>query len=114
MMMKKRIEIRSILFHLLFQLTLTFLSSLHWFLLIPSLIGYIIVIYKEYFQRTNSAHFSNHYLATIVFTIIHFICVLSYNKILPWEIGLVVLFHLLIVHYARRLGASPFRLDLSW
>lgn len=113
-MIKKRVEIVNIISHLFLQLTLTFLSSLQWFLLVPSLIGYIIFIWKEYLHPINPNLFFNHYLATIVFTIIHFIFVLSYNKILPWEIGLVVLFLLLILHYARRLGASPFRLDLSW
>ncbi|CAF3347930.1 unnamed protein product [Rotaria socialis] len=68
----------------------------------------------QYYQSNDFSPLCNHYLSSIIFTIIHFIFVLSYNKILPWEIGLVVLFILLILHYARRLGASIFRWDLTW
>lgn len=113
-MVKKRLVIPLILSHLFVQLSLTLISSLHWFLLVICLLAYLTLLSKEYFYSKNSVVFSNHYLSSIIFTIIHFIFVLSYNKILPWEIGLVVLFLLLILHYARRLGASIFILDLSW
>ncbi len=113
-MMKKRLVIPVVFFHLVLQLTLTFISSLHWFLLVLSSIGYAILLFKEYYHPINPALFCNHYLSSIIYTVIHFIFVLSYNKILPWEIGLVVLFALLILHYARRLGASIFRWDLNW
>ncbi len=112
--MKKRLAISVIFFHLLLQLALTFLSSLHWFLLLLSFIGYTILLIKEYYRPNNSVLFCNHYLSSIIFTIIHFIFVLAYNKILPWEIGLVILFALLILNYARGLGLSIFRWDLAW
>ncbi|CAF1030543.1 unnamed protein product [Rotaria sordida] len=113
-MLKKRLHITLVLLHLVLQLTLTFISSLHWFLLILSFIGYSILLYKQYYHSNNPSLFCNHYLSTIIFTSIHFIFVLAYNKILPWEIGLVILFLILILHYARRLGASIFRWDLTW
>ncbi|CAF1229022.1 unnamed protein product [Adineta ricciae] len=68
----------------------------------------------QYKDSRKSSRLCYHYISTIVFTIIHFIFVLAYNKILPWEIGLVVLFLLLILHYAQRLGASLFKSDLTW
>lgn len=113
-MIKKRLAIPLIFSHLILQLSLTLISSLHWVFLVISLLGYVIFLFKEYHYVRNPILFSNHYLSTIIFTIIHFIFVLSYNKILPWEIGLVVLFLLLLLHYARRLGASIFKLDLTW
>jgi hypothetical protein len=113
-MIKKSLSIPFIFFHLVLQLTLTFISSLHWFLLVLSFIVYVTLLFKEYYHSNNPILFCNHYLSSIIFNIIHFIFVLSYNKILPWEIGLLVLFLLLILHYSRRLGASIFKWDLSW
>lgn len=113
-MTKKHFVISLILLHLILQLTLTFISSIHWFLLVISLISYAIVLVKEYYQKNRSSLLCNHYISSIIFTIIHFIVILAYNKILPWEIGLVVLFLILILHYSRRLAPSLFRFDLQW
>lgn len=113
--MKKYPSIRIIFGHLILQLILTFFSSLHWLFLVLSLIGYIFLLFKEYYRSNNSILFVNHYLSAIIFTIIHHFFVLSYAKILPWENGLVILFGLLILNYALRLGGlSIFRRDLSW
>lgn len=113
-MTRKRLVISSILLHLIFQMTLTFISCLHWFLLVICLIGYAILLFKEYNNKTQPDLLCNHYLASLIFTIIHFIFVLAYNKILPWEIGLAVLFIILILHYSRRLASSIFKFDISW
>ncbi|CAF1383436.1 unnamed protein product [Adineta steineri] len=112
--MKNRLVISSVFLHLLLQLILTTISSIHWFLLLISFIVYTLILYKQYYYSKNPSLFCNHYISSIIFTAIHFIFVLSYNKILPWEIGLVILFLLLILHYSRRLGASIFKWDLVW
>lgn len=112
-MVKKRLSLPIVFSHLVLQLTLTFISSLHWFLLVLSMIGYVFLLIKEYYLLNNSLLFCNHYLSTIIFTIIHYIFVLTYNKILPWENGLVILFGLLILHYVRRLDVPIFQLDLT-
>ncbi|UJR25027.1 hypothetical protein I4U23_006388 [Adineta vaga] len=114
MMIKNRQFISSVLLHLIVQLILTTLSSIHWLLLLLIFSIYSIELYKQYKNSQKSSLFCCYYLSSIMFTIIHFIFILSYNKILPWEIGLVILFLLLIIYYARRLGASLFNWDLSW
>ena len=113
-MARKLLGIPSVLLHLSLQLILTFISSLHWLLLVISLFAYLTVLFKEYYHASQPSLLCNHYLSTLLFTLIHFVFILAYNKLLPWEIGLEVLFLVLILHYARRLGASVFKFDLTW
>ena len=113
-MIRKRLSIGLVALHLIIQLILSFISSLHWILLVLALITYATVLYKEFVHPTNSSLFCNHYLSSIIFTLIHYIFILTYNKILKWELGLVILFLLLILHYSRRLSVMIFKFDLTW
>ena len=113
-MNRKYFSVSSVLSHLLFEIGLTIISSLHWILLVVSLIIYFIFLYKEYYHQLKPSLFVNHFISSIIFIFLHFIFLLTYNKILPWEIGLTVLFLILIGHYSRRLGASIFKSDLAW
>ena len=113
-MARKLLSIPSVLLHLSLQLVLTFISSLHWLLLVIVSLAYVVLLFKEYSHVNQPSLLCNHYISTLLFTVIHFVFILAYNKLLPWEIGLEVLFLILILHYARRLGASVLKFDLAW
>lgn len=113
-MNRKMFSVTSIILHLFVELGLTLISSMHWSLLLISLVVYATLLYKELNNKSNPSLFVNHYLASLIFIIPQFVCILSYNKVLPWEIGLTVLFVVLTLHYSYRLGGFPLKRDLSW
>lgn len=111
--MIRRKSLKSLLLmHLLFEFTLTLISSIHWILFVISFIIYFFLMLKE---KNEFDLFSMNYLSSIIFIFFHFIAfTLSYAEILPWEIFLICLLIILIIYYNKRLSLLTNKSYIDW
>jgi len=90
-----------LIFHLLFELILTLISSINLIYLIISTIIYLIILIKE---KNQSELYLIHYYSSIIYVLFHYLVfTLSYAEILPWETGIVVFLIILVIYYNRKL-----------